>query len=548
MSKKSSLNQSKEHETFGKKSKYILLILFILSASLPFFFNKQKEYVVTLSDTGFSPAVITVPRGAKVTWEAQGKNLHWPASDIHPTHGSYPEGGGCIGSKLDACKGLKNGETYSFEFDRVGNWGIHDHAAAQSTMVVKVLDNPKNNILQKINSFFAFSNKSEKLTDSRDKKHLQLFSEKQKEALSTLFISDTPDKEALRVYEICLDLKGSKFREIQHCYSEVFYFIAKNKDQKFAFNTINSLLSNPLNKVKACHLMAHGVGNGIYDKNPGDWQNAIGKASSECSYGEIHGILEGYSSSGTNPFEKQKITEICAKNHDPACYHGLGHVLIVQMGNDLKKAADLCYVLSDKGASDNCQKGVFMENMIGQSLEDHGLITAERRKFFYNHLDEFKTLCESQTNPDFIRACWTETIHASVTKFHGDAQKVFEFCALAQTPDAAMGCRLHSLAELVPRNNFDPFKAQYMCKIPIINEPNFERDCYNMIVSVIMANSPSKINEISKFCAYLGPEFESQCNYMAKRQVVLLRTQDPQKADSLCSGVEVKSVEICSKD
>ena len=294
--------------------------------------------------------------------------------------------------------------------------------------------------------------------------------------------------------------------------------------------------------------MAHGVGNGIYDKNPENWQDEIGKASSECSYGEIHGILEGYSSSGNNPFDKNRIPEICAKNHDPACYHGLGHVLIVQMGNDLQKAAKLCYELSAQGASDNCQKGVFMENMIGQSLEDHGLVSAERRKFFFNHLPEFEKLCATQTNPDFIRACWTETIHASVTKFHGDAGKVFEFCALAQTPDAAKGCRLHSLAELVPRSGFDPFKAQYICKIPVTNEPGFEGDCYYMIANVIMANSTSKLGQATNYCLGLDQEYSGACVATVKRQLRLLKAQDPEKADAICQNSGGLGQTVCSNN
>ena len=52
---------------------------------------------------------------------------HWPASGEHPTHQDYPEEGGCIGSKFDACSGLKTGETYSFTFNEKGTWNYHDH-------------------------------------------------------------------------------------------------------------------------------------------------------------------------------------------------------------------------------------------------------------------------------------------------------------------------------------------------------------------------------------------------------------------------------------
>jgi hypothetical protein len=384
-----------------------------------------------------------------------------------------------------------------------------------------------------------------KIDDSREVRHLKLFSEKQKPLIMALSDETTAESTAEKAVEICSDLKGAKFREIQHCYSEVLYFVAKKKGQKFAFTTISHILSNPKNTAKACHIMAHGVGNGIYDKDPLDWQNAIGNMTSECSYGGIHGVLESYSSSGNDPFDKKKISAICAKNHDPACYHGLGHVIIAQMENNLDKATELCYVLSEKGAQSNCLNGVFMENMIGQTLEVHGLVSAERRQKFYEHLDEFIELCNSQTNKDLIRACWVETIHASVTRFSGDAEKVFELCARAQTADAARGCRLHSLAELVPRKGFDPFESAYMCKISVAGDKGFEKDCYNMIVSVIMANSPGKIDQTINFCSTLTPEYKSQCLAAVKRQVSTLRSQDPDKADSICQNVLKKSQSVC---
>ncbi len=387
-----------------------------------------------------------------------------------------------------------------------------------------------------------------KVPDATDKKHLRLFSEKQLPLVLSLLDKVTADETAKGTVEICSDLKGAKFREIQHCYSEVLYFVTKEKGQKFAFSTITKILSDPKNPAKACHLMAHGVGNGIYDKDPKNWQDAIGRASSECSFGQIHGILESYSSSGSNPFDKKKISAICAKNHDPACYHGLGHVLIAQMENDLQKASDLCYVLTEKGAQSNCLNGVFMENMIGQTLEVHGLVTTERRKRFYEHLDEFIALCNKQTENDLIRACWVEMIHASVVRFKGDAEKVFELCAEAQTADAARGCRLHSLAELVPRKGFDPFKASYMCKIAIANDPEFEGNCYNMIVSVIMANSPGKIDSTVDFCSTREPEHRHQCLSAVKRQISTLKNQDPERANSICQNAMDKTQLVCTGD
>ncbi len=82
---------------------------------------------VEITSSGFNPAELKVKVGDTVTWINKNTDTHWPASAMHPTHKVYPEAGGCIGSKFDACKGLAPGDSWSFTFNQVGSWGYHDH-------------------------------------------------------------------------------------------------------------------------------------------------------------------------------------------------------------------------------------------------------------------------------------------------------------------------------------------------------------------------------------------------------------------------------------
>lgn len=525
------------------KSKIFLIFVFFVSLAISIFVHDGQKYNVVISDSGFNPDEITIPEGATVTWISEGKLLHWPASNNHPLHTIYPDGGGCIGSKLDACRGLKKGESFSFKFDSVGSWGMHDHNNAANTMTV-IVKEKQDGVDFWINGLFNRKKDSNKLSDSRERVHLQWFSERQKPLIKYFFKKISSDQAAAQAQKICSDLNGSKFREEQHCYQEVFYFITKNNDQKFAFDTVASL-NKGRSTLMACHLISHGIGNGLYDKDPEKWQDAIGKASPECSYGEIHGILEGYGSSGNNPFERKKLPLICAKNPNWACFHGLGHVLIAVEGDNINKAAELCYVFSGT-PKDNCINGVFMEHMVGQVLEQHGLVTAERRKRFYDHLPEFEELCALQTSKDYIRACWTEIIHASVAKLRGNVQEIYAICDKSQTPQGDKGCRIHALAELIPNMKYDPYRAQYICKIPDARDPKFEQECYVMIASVIMANTPSKIDLATNFCSTLDKEFEPPCMDAVKRSMVLLQKQDKEKADEVCKNVSDQNNPICN--
>lgn len=82
---------------------------------------------VEVTAAGFSPNTLTIKAGDTVAFVNKDSAQHWPASAVHPTHAVYPESGGCIGSKFDACKGLEAGEKFKFTFNEKGTWKYHDH-------------------------------------------------------------------------------------------------------------------------------------------------------------------------------------------------------------------------------------------------------------------------------------------------------------------------------------------------------------------------------------------------------------------------------------
>ena len=90
-----------------------------------------QEFFVEITSSGFSPQTLEINQGDTVTWTNKKSSDSWPASAVHPTHDVYPE--------FDANRGLKTGETYSFTFERVGNWKYHDHLnpSVTGTIVVK---------------------------------------------------------------------------------------------------------------------------------------------------------------------------------------------------------------------------------------------------------------------------------------------------------------------------------------------------------------------------------------------------------------------------
>ncbi len=81
--------------------------------------STTKPNTVVYTDSGFSPATLSVKLGTKVTFKNESSLLMWVASNPHPTHTDYPG--------FDERASSATGESYSFTFDQKGSWGYHNH-------------------------------------------------------------------------------------------------------------------------------------------------------------------------------------------------------------------------------------------------------------------------------------------------------------------------------------------------------------------------------------------------------------------------------------
>lgn len=94
--------------------------------------SETPDFVVSFSDSGFSPKELKIKAGDVVSFENKSSVPFWPASAMHPTHAVYPTKGGCIGSTFDACNPISPGQSWAFKFEEKGNWKYHDHLNASS--------------------------------------------------------------------------------------------------------------------------------------------------------------------------------------------------------------------------------------------------------------------------------------------------------------------------------------------------------------------------------------------------------------------------------
>lgn len=96
------------------------------------------NFSVSITENGYEPRELTIKKGSTVTWTNNSSKANWPATAQHPTHTKYPGsdiqkcGTDEQGAIFDACKGLANGESFSFTFNEAGQWPYHEHVEAKT--------------------------------------------------------------------------------------------------------------------------------------------------------------------------------------------------------------------------------------------------------------------------------------------------------------------------------------------------------------------------------------------------------------------------------
>ena len=98
---------------------------------------------ITYGSNGFSPSEVTIKKGGTVTWtNSTGGNM-WVASAMHPAHTAYS--GTTLAQHCDDATDVsfdqcKNGNTYSFTFNKAGTWAYHNHSGASQFGKVIVVE------------------------------------------------------------------------------------------------------------------------------------------------------------------------------------------------------------------------------------------------------------------------------------------------------------------------------------------------------------------------------------------------------------------------
>lgn len=412
------------------KTKNFAIIVGILTFLIIVFLrdNIQKDkLVVIINDNGFVPDKVVVQKGQTVVWINKGDRLHWPASNSHPTHNLYPEVGGCIGSKFDACRGLKNDETFSFKFDRIGEWPVHDHLFPGLVMVVDVV-NKKDVKSLKI--------KGVELPSYADFRNLS--------------------------YGNQLDLVKSM----------------AEKDPGFAWDYIKEAFVVNGQVIGNAHEFSHIIGNKSYEKSGFD---GMVICDATFAFGCFHGVSEAMllkeGVGSVKSIEKgcyERFPENGSLDYT-GCIHGTGHGLFTWEGGDMKKALKDCDLISEKYRQ-YCYDGVFMEN---SGIPENDIIDSrdpwkfcnDLPKKYHNNCARYQSKVFAERNSmavagkycsvgpydSIVETCFESLGYYVAQKAFGKPQAIKEMCGKMPYKNGIEICTVGASVETVFQH-FDGYK------------------------------------------------------------------------------------------
>lgn len=330
--------------------------------------------------------------------------------------------------------------------------------------------------------------------------------------LSSLNLKDKDvnifNKKAVEVRDNCFNDK-EKYGNNEVCYSVEFKSLAKENGHEFSFNVLKELQKLDL-ESRGCHLIAHGIGEGSYEKSPNDWRNLVRNMTSACNYGAVHGVLSEYIDSlPEKGLTKDVVPTICGENPRADCNHIVGHLILVETDANIDKALNFCDVFESNVQKGHCYTGVFMEYQTALNLIEHGLVDKSWLDW-PKRLDGMKKMCEKYQGLKG-ESCWEEIAHMAVSSFSSDAKKVFDFCGSSHILDGAKKCRRHSIGIIGGTKNFNLNELKDICSLPQKDDPSFTAECYPHLISSALSTIPEDVPQAVAFCGSLENKDKYAC-------------------------------------
>ncbi|OGM96265.1 MAG: hypothetical protein A3B86_03940 [Candidatus Yanofskybacteria bacterium RIFCSPHIGHO2_02_FULL_38_22b] len=359
------------------------------------YFKYQKSlvgstYSVILTNDGFSPQELTIQKGDTIIFTATNNQQFWPASDLHPTHGIFPE--------FDPRQPVEPGQSWSFKFKKEGTWKYHDHLFSSYRGVIIVEDNKNKNENYSLND--------------------------------------------------CAE-NGNKFQ----CWEDNINSTLEGEGLNAAFELLANLYTNEPEFARSCHDYAHKLGKSAYDKFIKKEDIDITSKTSYCGYGFYHGFMETLLQSEGNAGRAKDFclyvgNKLADETSDAegACYHGIGHGAVD--GGDPRAWGDPQAMIDP--AIKTCESfssGHYLYRCVTGAYNALEILSADLKyKLDVINKDPF-WLCPSQPLA-YREGCYTNMLPALMRFTNNDYPRMFSIIEKISDPSETYDSR-YSVREIV---------------------------------------------------------------------------------------------------
>ena len=337
-----------------------ILVILLISASISFivfakYHQPSTESIIELRKDNFYPRELTIQKDGTVKFISKTRGF-WPASDIHPAHGIYPE--------FDPGKPIKGGGSWSFRFDEAGEWKYHDHLAPYFTGKIIVEDT---------------GGKATEVPGNNDCKRLHS-----------------------HVY----------------CWQEELFAVLEEEGIDALFDYLSVMFNRDSDFKLYCHHITHNVGIAVYPYFLKDKDSVLTPKASACGNGFYHGFMEALLSANLDPEEASEFCKYIDKKLTPdapdaalQCYHGIGHGamdMAIIYGNSVEDekalmdpALEICRDASEtEDQLYRCASGVFNGIANFYVTGEYGLTINEEDPLWLcrDQPEEYKRSCYGNMN------------------------------------------------------------------------------------------------------------------------------------------------------
>ncbi len=482
----------------------ILICLSLIFFIFPNSIKAHNNARILIREGEFIPSEVIIHQGDTITFKNEDKKDHWPASNLHPTHGIYPE--------FDPQMAITPGSSWEFKFQKSGKFKFHDHlyphiAGAITVEGTQTSDNlPKIDLKKKLDLGF--------FEPYLYRIYYFIFPKKLSQELKLLdSVKLTTDEGRLRFWLIVLG--GNQL--------------------------MDKLIADTEGGSKVdCHQEAHLIGRSNFEIFK---SKAFFKVNYGCHSGYLHGAMEAFIKQNGEDRLISKVERLCNGFRTDfsrfECLHGIGHGLTAYQNYDLPKALEMCYELSNSYAQRSCFGGVFMENIM--VAEGHGATPGHTTKWISQD-PHFPCNSVDQSDP-VQHECYQMQTSRMLHIFNYNFQPIAQECQRA--PSKTIGTCFRSLGrDIAGQTLRDPDKIIQTCQI---TPPEYYKECITGGLNVIIDFWGERLSDQpQKLCNRLqNPDDKKYCfNILAKRLIDVFG-ENSSKIEQACKIADPLYYQVC---